>query len=365
MGGGNAVWSIGGYSNNNTWIATNTAAIMQNLTQAAFSNLGGIAWYINDGLTVGSTYTPTVVMQLGPVGNTNTTLNINNPNAGNNTSANMYANNGTYTAQMTMFGTGYSSNPAFAANETVFGGNGSNVDIVAFNNAPTIGVKFYAGGGYLGKFRADGNGFMGLELPGYASRIGTGGNGNSSLAFGNMYLSGTAFATGGMSGSVYNNGTNWISDGGTGGGGALIFLSGTCITMYNTGAVTGGTIVSWTSIGSWCGSGMSTDHLSNLTSFRLPTVSSGALTQDSRDMFGWVTNVTGGQTTITFAEPFITQSNCSLTASGAPYLWFNANQSASQDTFVCAVPWTGAPCPDGTTVEYQCFGQAGEPVKTP
>jgi hypothetical protein len=365
IGGNNAVWSIGGYSSNNTWIATNTAAIMENLTQAAFSGAGGIAWYLNQGLTVGSTYTPNVVMQLGPTGNANTTLTITNPNAGTSAGAGVFVNSATYQAGMQIMGTGNTSNAATPANTAIFSGNGSDVDIIAYNNAPTIGIKFWAGGAFLGRFITQSDGFSGLQLGGYASRVGSGGNGAASLNIGNIYLEGTSFATGGISGSVFYNGANWVSDGGTGGGGALLQLAGTCIAMYNVGSTTGGTIVSWTQIGSWCGSGMATDHLSNLTSFRLPTVSSGALTQDSRDMFGWVTNVTGGQTTLTFAEPFLTESNCSLTASGAPYLWFNANQSATQDTFVCAVPWTGEPCPDGATVEYHCFGQAGEQVKAP
>lgn len=72
-------------------------------------------------------------------------------------------------------------------------------------------------------------------------------------------------------------------------------------------------------------------------------------------MFGYVENVTGGQTTLTFSASFESQSTCTLTDDGAPYLWFDANESATQVTFACVVPWTGQPCPDGQWVEYHCF----------
>lgn len=357
---GNFVTASGAYNNNNNqWVASNPVALLENLS----SDSGNFAFYENSGLTPGGTFTPTIITTITPPQNGGSGITYStNSNGFGGSVAVVQASNGVYTGSVQVFGLGYSANPAFLANEIAFTGNGADLDVVNFNNP--FWIKFWSGGGWQARIGSgSGDGFSGLELGGFAARTNSN-NGNTSLSVGNGYMSGTSFAVESISGAAFFNGSAWIADGGAGGGVNLIQGQGICVSFYNAGALPAGAAVPWTEIGAWCGSGMSVDHISNMKNARIPTVSSGVLIEDSRDGFGWVTHVNGGQTTITFAEPFISQSNCSLTGSGTPYSWFNAEQTAEHDTFVCVVPWTGETCPDDVTVEYHCFGQMGkEPAK--
>lgn len=99
-------------------------------------------------------------------------------------------------------------------------------------------------------------------------------------------------------------------------------------------------------------------HLETPGDAPVPWVTSGQLAAGSRDSFGWIVNVTGGQTTLVFGTPFYGyQSACTLTDAGQPLLWYAANQGTTQVTFVCVIPSTGAACPDNWGwVEYHCAG---------
>lgn len=98
-------------------------------------------------------------------------------------------------------------------------------------------------------------------------------------------------------------------------------------------------------------------HLDNPADAPVPSVSSGQLTAGSRDSFGWIVNVTGSQTTLTFGTPFYSyETTCVLTDAGQPLLWYAAWQSNTSVTFVCT-QLNGTACPDNWGwVEYHCAG---------
>lgn len=243
----------------------------------------------------------------------------------------------------------------------------------------TIGMAGYTGGGtaisswpVMATFENHPY-VQGLNLPGYANRYGNG-QPVAGLTVGNGYISGINWANISISGASYPiaNGNGWQTDCGAGSGMTLFQVGpGGGLHMYNHTGLGCNAGFAWNNIANWSVAGMSVNHIENLdeepaatlngasTESPVPSVTSGALVRGSRDMFGWIKDVRGGQTTLTFTQEFDGESTCTLTDAGQPNLWFEANQTTGQDTFVCVVPWTGEPCPDGAIVEYHCFGQGG------
>lgn len=371
---GNFVTASQAHSNGSFWVADAAVAVLENLS----SQSGGIAFYSDSGLTVGEQYTPTIIADISPTvgldipnmttgdggvvirGNVNSNIGIITQNVNTNAAANssIFLQSSDHTLQLAQLSSNWTANPFFPIDSSIIMTDALNLYVGSYSAASTL--NFNLGGALFGRFVNQNPIIQGLELPGFAGPLPN--FMASALHIGNAYMGAYGWAGLDITGASYfdNNVGYWRSDGGAGSGAALLSLNTGCITMYNTAPVSSGAAINWLQMAIWCGSGEEVGHLSNMKSERIPTVSSGVLVADSRDSFGWVTKVMGGQTTITFAEPFISQSNCSLTASGTPYTWFNADQDTKHSTFVCVVPWTGEQCPDDVTVEYHCFGQTGK-----
>jgi hypothetical protein len=286
---------------------------------------------------------------------------LNNPSTGT-TAQTMVrlTNDANVVSYLILEGNGFSSGDPVQKASTLELYGGQDVALVA--NGGSYQIRMYESSSLVGRFTNLNAQNAGLFLPGYASPFGENYT-RAALSIGDSYQGAFNWAALNISGGVYYNGSTgqWITDGGAGSGSTMLALGpGGCIYMYNYPAAPINTVVTWVQIGGWCGSGMATDHLSNLETSGIPVVSSGTLLKGSRDMFGWIMNVKGGQTTIQFSEHFEGESNCTLTSVGAPDMWFNSDQTATGDTFVCVVPHTGLPCADGAMVEYHCFGQGDE-----
>src|SRR5215467_164404 len=229
-------------------------------------------------------------------------------------------------------------------------------------------LHFGVGSAMVGGFWAassGGYGFQGLTLPGYTGGMFGGisgmANQNTSLQIGNGYMTAQNFATVCLHGASQWNGTNWTADGGAGSGMSMICSGpGPHVYFYDSGSVGAGTTFTWTALASWS-TGMSVRHINNLGQGNKPTVSSGQLTERSRDMIGTIKNITGSRTTITFAEPFDGDATCELIDVGKAYTWYELDlPNSNSSTFVCWDHENKAPCPDGQQLSYICMGSGGD-----
>lgn len=377
--------AAGGHVNNagTAWVADNTSASILS------ANGNALSVFNNSGLTVGNTFgpVPTATFYNTGTGGAATALVFPQTNYS-------QLQFGSYNTTPTASIMGYSNSGALhlAAGSFWNGGswvqsnyNAEEIDIDQSTPYGVINMNVMAYGGAIGgafnwntigrfEFASLTSGpVQGLDLSGYANRVGTG-QAVASLTVGNSYFSGINWANVSISGASYpiNNANGWQADCGAGSGVALFQVGpGNGLHMYNYGGLGCNAGFAWTNIANWSFGGMTVRHIENLdeeapstrdgkpTQSKVPAVTSGALVRGSRDMFGWITNVKGGQTTLTFRQPFDGESNCTLTDAGQPNLWFEAGQTTGQVTFACVVPWTGEPCPDGAWVEYHCFGQGG------
>lgn len=186
-------------------------------------------------------------------------------------------------------------------------------------------------------------------------------NGESSLQIGAVTLStaGSPPAPGELNvTSGFNPVTNTVDATGAAYGTMQVEMGyGPWFGIYWSNAIPIGSQVQWNpTLEAW-GYSVYPVHLENPIDAPVPWVTSGQLAAGSRDSFGWIVNVTGGQTTLTFGTPFYgSNSVCTLSDAGQPNLWYPAWQSNVSVTFVCVL-LNGQPCPDlWGWVEYHCAG---------
>lgn len=362
VGSPNINVAAGAHYNGTTWIADNATPLIM----SGFS--GGWQFTEDTGQTVGATYTPTKIFGIN-TGGASAQINVNggaglgaqNLSTGNNAAGQVTAQSNSHSTTLLQYGPGYNANPFFPPNAAAIETDSPNA-LYFGSYVNSTNLDFNITGSIFGQFHNGPNQLQGLVLPGYAAGIWN--NPIASLGIGNAYMQAQNWANLNISGATYWNGGTWIADGGAGSGAVLFSMGPTCFTMYNAGGMGAGTSVPWTSIGQWCGSGQDVGHLENIQDAPSPRVSSGVLVKGSKDTFGWIKDVKGAETTLTFQEDYEGESNCTLTSAGQPMLWFTANQTIKEVTFACVIPWTGEPCADGAIVEYHCFGQGDETSTT-
>lgn len=141
----------GGYNNGSNWISTTTSATM--LYLAPNSGSGAFNFYINNGLTAGNSFSPSIVMQLtsgalavnapvfsSPATSTQLYLGGSTPGAAEATLTSAAANNFNLAAGAYYGGSGWVAN---AANPVIFAGNGGQF-LWYSNSGLTVGAVYGA-----------------------------------------------------------------------------------------------------------------------------------------------------------------------------------------------------------------------------
>jgi len=360
---GNFVLAQGAYSDGTNWHATNATVVMENLSNAS----GNIAFYNGLGMTVGATFTPTVIAQIvrNSSGVSDITLS-GFPGNGAATALYQYndaASGSVYDALQVYSTTFNAGNSSWQQPNTMslalVGGGGTSaagaINIASLSAGGGISLWDGTGPGFTAKFHNSPT-MAGLSLPGYG---GYGGNQLTGFQIGDAYMTATNFAQVYIHGASQFYSGGWYSDGGAGSGVAMISVGpGPHIYFYSAPAMAGGVNFTWNALASWS-NGLNIRHIVNLGQGEKPTVSSGQLTERSRDMTGRIKNITGSKTTITFGTPYDGGADCALIDSGKSYTWYEIKADENSATFACWDHDNKAPCPDGQNVIYLCFGAGG------